>query len=263
MKIMSYNILHGGIDANGCRIDHIIEVINRENPDFVALQEAHHFDKNDGELLKKVSMETGLAHYVLSPGTPEKDQRRAHVASFSHYSLQEPYLFPDDGLTYAGLSVLIETPIGQLSICNIHLHAHSEDENIRSGDVRMREARAVLDYQSKYDKYIVLGDFNSLSRADTHGDLTAHEFTHYDLGHFDATDLFNTSLVDAVVHSNLSDRCTHPTIGVPHRISKTPIRIDYIYLTSTLTGYIRDTRVIKSPTAEQASDHYPLVLTLD
>jgi hypothetical protein len=43
---MTYNILHGGIDSNGSRIEYIIDIIKEEIPDFVAIQEAHKFDKN-------------------------------------------------------------------------------------------------------------------------------------------------------------------------------------------------------------------------
>jgi exodeoxyribonuclease-3 len=262
MKIMTYNILHGGIDSDGSRIEHIIDTIKKEKPDFVAIQEAHNFDKNENELLKRVSNETKLPYYALSHGALEDDLKRAHVVSLSRYPLQEEYLFPDSTFKHAALSVVIDSPLGKLSICNIHLHAHSGDERVRAGDERVREAEVVLSYQSKYSNHIILGDFNSLSRLDNHGDLSAHEFTWYDLARFEATDIFNMSHIDAVVHINVDDRSTHPTIGVTHRISKTPIRIDYVFLTPSLSTHIKNAKIIKTPTAEKASDHYPVVVTL-
>jgi exodeoxyribonuclease-3 len=255
MKIMTYNILHGGIDSDGSRIEHIIDTIKKEKPDFVAIQEAHNFDKNENELLKRVSNETKLPYYALSHGALEDDLKRAHVVSLSRYPLQEEYLFPDSTFKHAALSVVIDSPLGKLSICNIHLHAHSEDE-------RVSEAEMVLSYQAKHGQHIILGDFNSLSRLDNHGDLSAHEFTWYDLARFEATDIFNMSHIDAVVHINVDDRSTHPTIGVTHRISKTPIRIDYVFLTPSLSTHIKNAKIIKTPTAEKASDHYPVVVTL-
>ena len=255
MKIMTYNILKGGIDNKGSRIEYIIDVIKKANPDFVAIQEASNFDKNDNELLKRVSNETKLPHYALSQGTLYDDQRRDHVVSLSRYPLREEHLFPGSSFQCAALSVVIDCPLGELSLCNVHLHAHSEDK-------RLREAEAVLSYQSKYKKYIILGDFNALSRSDHYDDLSAREFTYYDLTRFEATDMLNMDLVDAVAHLNVKDRSTHPTIGVSHRISKSPIRIDYIFVTPSLSANIKNATVIKTQTAEKASDHYPVVVTL-
>jgi exodeoxyribonuclease-3 len=255
MKIMTYNILDGGIDSNGSRIEYIIDTIKKEKPDFVAIQEAHNFDKNEYELLKKVSKAVKLPYYALSQGALDDDKERSHVVSLSRYPLQEEYLFPNFTFQCAALSVVIDSPLGKLSICNIHLHAHSEDE-------RVSEAEMVLSYQAKHGKYIILGDFNSLSRSDTYGDLCAREFTFYDLTRFEVTDIFNVYHTDAVAHINVSDRSTHPTVGVTHRISKTPIRIDYVFLTPSLSTHIKNAQIIKTPTAEKASDHYPVVVTL-
>jgi len=255
MKIMTYNILEGGIDCNGSRIEYIIDIIKKEKPDFIAIQEASDFDINEFELLKRVSNETKLPYYALSHGTLEGDHKRYYVTSLSRYPLQEKYLFPDSTFQCVPLSVVVDSPLGKLSICNIHLHARSEDE-------RVRESKVILSYQSKYNKHIVLGDFNSLSRLDNYGDLSAYEFTHYDLTRYETTDLYNLNYTDAVAHLNLSDRSTHPTIEVTHKISKTSIRVDYVFLTPSLTTHIKDAKIIKTPTADKASDHYPIVVTL-
>jgi exodeoxyribonuclease-3 len=256
MKIMTYNIWQGGIDSNRSRIEYIIDIIKKEAPDFVAIQEVSNFNANENELLKRISNETKLPYYALSQGTSADDHKYYYVASLSRYSLQEEYLFPDFTFQCAPLSMVIDSPFGKLSICNIHLHARLEDE-------RVREAGVVLNYQSKYYKHIILGDFNSLSRLDNYDDLSTYEFTHYDLFRFEVMDLFNMSHIDAAAHLNVNDRRTHPTLGVGHKISKTPIRVDYVFLTPSLTTHIKDVRIIKTQTAEKASDHYPVVVTLN
>lgn len=152
---MTYNILEGGIDSSGSRIEYIVDIIKKEDPDFVAIQEASDFDINEYELLKRVSNETKLPYYALSQGTLASDQKIFHVASLSRYPLQEEYLFPGSTFQCAPLSVVVDSPLGKLSICNIHLHARSEDE-------RVREAEVILGYQSNYSKHIILGDFNSI-----------------------------------------------------------------------------------------------------
>jgi len=250
---MTFNILDGGIDNKRSRIEHIIDVIKGVNPDFVAIQEADNFDKNENELLKKVSNGTKLPHYALSQGTLRDDQRRRHAVCLSRYPLREKHTFLDFSV-HAALSVVIDSPFGELSLCNVHLHPFSEDE-------RLKQVGVVLSYQSKYKKHIVLGDFNAITRSDNHGDLTAEEFTHYDLTRFDVTDMIKRSYVDTIAYLNVDDRNTHPTSGVPHPISKTPIRIDYMFVTPSLSAHIKNATVIKTQTAEKASDHYPLVVT--
>lgn len=256
MKIMTYNILEGGIDNKGSRIEHIIDVIKKANPEFVAIQEANNLDKNENELLKKISNKTKLPYYALSRGTLYGEQKRYHVVCLSRYPLHEKYTFPDFSFQTAALSVIIDSPLGELSLCTVHLHANSED-------VRLKELAVIMDYQTKYEKSIILGNFNAIARSDQHGDLTAEEFTYYDLTRSDVTDMIKKSYVDTIAHLNVDGMETHPTSGIPHPISKIPIRIDYVFVTPSLSDNIKNATVIKTQTAEKASDHYLLVVTFN
>ncbi len=255
MKIMTSNILEGGIDKKGSRIEHIIAVINEVNPDFIALQEANNFDENDNELLKTVSNETNLPHYTLSPGAPNPDRKRYHVASLSRYPLREEHTFPESTFQSAALSVAIDSPLGEISLCNVHLHANSEAE-------RLKEIEVIIKYQSKHKNHIILGDFNAVSRSDDLPDLSIEESTRYDFPHFDVTDMLSEGYVDVVSHLDVSDNSTHPTVGVSHPICKSPIRIDYIFVNPSLVSNVNSGAVIKTETSEIASDHYPVVVTL-
>lgn len=255
MKIMTFNIASGGIDSNGSRTEHIIKVINDANPDFLAIQEADNFDENDFKLLKRISSEIYLPYFEFSQGELYEDSCRHHVVSFSKTPIKNMYTFPDSPFTHAGLTTTIDSPMGELTLCNVHLHSHSED-------VRLIEARVVLEHLSKFEKNIILGDCNTVSQSDHYENLSAEEFTHYDLNHFEVTDLLNNSHVDAACHLKKSDMRTHPTIGMGHPISKTPIRIDYVFVTKTLEKHLIDTSVIKTDISEIASDHYPITLTL-
>ena len=255
MKIMTNNILEGGVDNKGSRIEHIIDVIKEVNPDFVALQEANNFDKNDNELLKTVSSETNLPHYALSPGAPYQDQKSYHVASLSRYPLREEHTFPESSFQSAALSVAIDSPLGEISLCNVHLHDSSEAE-------RLKEISVITKYQSKHKNYIILGDLNAISRSDNHRNLSSEESARYDLTRFDVTDMLSRRYVDVVSHLNVSENCTHPTVGVSHPISKSSIRIDYIFVTQSLVSNIRSGAIIKTKTSDVASDHYPVVVTL-
>lgn len=255
MKIMTYNIASGGIDNNGSRIEHIIKIINDENPDFLAIQEAVNFEKNDFALLRRISSETNLPYFEFSEGQVYEDGNRYHVASLSKTPVKDLNTFPDTPFTHAGLVTTIDSPVGELTLCNIHLHSSSEDERLKGVD-------AILEYLSKFEKSIILGDHNALSRTDQYDDITTDEFTHYDLHRFEVTDLFNENFVDTACFLHKDDMRTHPTVGMGHPITKTPVRIDYIFVTEPLVSNLKDTTVIKTETADIASDHYPVTLTL-
>ena len=255
MRVLTNNILEGGVDTKGSRIEKIIDVIKEANPDFVALQEANNFDKNDNELLKTVSNETNLPHYALSPGALYKDQKRYHVASLSRYPLRQEHTFPESRFQSAALSVVIDSPLGEISLCNVHLHDSSEVE-------RLKEIEVIIKHQSKHKNHIILGDFNAISRSDDCHNLPSEESTRYNLTHFDVTDMLNRDYVDVVSHLNVSDNGTHPTVGVCHPISKNPIRIDYIFVNQSLVSNIKNGAIIKSKASDVASDHYPVVVTL-
>jgi len=255
MKVMTFNIWEGGVNDSGSRTGFIVDVIKEANPDFLALQEANHFDKDSNSLLKKISREISLPYYSLSEGTLRKNGMRFHVAILSRYPLREEHRFSDFAFDCAALSVVIDCPIGEISICNLHLHAFSEDK-------RLNELDVVLKYQSRYKNHMLLGDFNSLSRHDHYGNLSAEEFIYYDLNRFEATDMLSKNYVDAAAHLNVSDRRTHPT-GITRQISKSLIRIDYMFLTPSLAVHTKNSTVIKTPSSEKASDHYPVMLTLE
>ncbi len=252
---MTYNIASGGIDTNGSRIEHITKIINDENPDFLAIQEAVNFEKNDFALLKIISSETNLPYFEFSEGQVYEDGNRYHVASLSKSPVKDLNTFSDTPFTHAGLVTTVDSIAGKLTLCNIHLHSRSEDE-------RLKGANAILENLSKFEKIIILGDHNALSRIDQYDDTTTDEFTHYDLHRFEVTDLFNENFIDTARFLQKNDMRTHPTVGMGHPISKTPVRIDYIFVTEPLVVNLKDITVIKTETAEIASDHYPVTLTL-
>ena len=107
MRVMTFNILLGGIDENGSRIEFIKRTINDASPDFVALQEANHFEKDSNKLLKEVSQHTGLQYYALSPGSTLEDGKQYHVVSFSRYPFKEKHLFSGLQFQCAGLLQLL------------------------------------------------------------------------------------------------------------------------------------------------------------
>lgn len=256
MKIMTYNVLDGGFDIkNGSRLDKIINVIKNENPDFLALQETDNFEKNGSEILKRFSEELFLPYYSYASGEAVPGGGRYHVASLSRCPIIDSHTFSGNIFGGAALSTLVETALGEISFCNIHLNAYSEDH-------RMDELTVVLEYQSKFEKQIILGDHNALSESDDYGDMSTYEFTHCDLHRSKVIKALEKSYIDTSFYLKTNEMRTHPTEGVEDPISKTQVRIDYIFTKKTLIDYVKKVEVIKTKSTEIASDHYPVTATL-
>ena len=256
---MTFNILLGGIDEHGSRIDIITEVIKEASPDFLALQEAHNFEKDNDQLLKQVSQHSGLQYYALSPGRTLEDGKQYHVASFSRYPFKEEYLFSGPQFQCAALFTIIDSPLGELSICNILLQYPVKNfpEEAGSEDRRLKELEIILGHISRYKNLILLGDFNSISRDDNY-DLETLEYE----PRFDVTSKLARDYVDVASYLKLDDRITYPTPVNKNPSYTMPLRVDYIFISPPLASRIKDATVIKTPISDQASDHYPFMVDI-
>jgi len=254
MKIMTYNILDGGIDSNGSRIEKILEVIKQEAPDFLALQETNNFEKNDNKLLKRLSEELDLPYYGNSISEAVSGGNPYHVASLSSYPFLKCYIFPAVLFGGAAISTLINAPFGDISVCNIHL-------NSRSKNHRLRELAAILEYQRQFGKQIILGDHNDLSMTDQY-DLPKEVATYYDSPHFEVMDILSKSYIDTAFYTHSSDMRTFPTKGVNPE-NEVPVRIDYISVTRPLVNHVRKVEVVRTPSSDVASDHYPVTAVME
>ena len=253
MRVMTFNILRGGIDEYGSRIESIKKVISDASPDFVALQEANNFDYANDKLLKEVSQDIGLQFYALSHGS-DLDGEHFNVASFSRYPFKEKHLFSCPPFQCAGLFTVIDSPLGELAICNIQLGmetGHSEDN-------RLEEIEVVLKHVAGYENQILLGDFNSISHDDNY-DLETLQLE----PRFDVTNRLKRDYVDIASYVELDNKITHPTASNKHPDYTNPIRIDYIFVTPSLASCVKDATVIKTRSSEQASDHYPMIAIIE
>ena len=142
---------------------------------------------------------------------------------------------------------LIDTPLGEVAICNLHLHSTSEDE-------RLKELDAILNHVSEHEHRILLGDFNSLSSDDNY-DVESLEVE----ARFDLTATLRQDYVDIASRLGLDDRSTSPTPTNHNPDISMPIRIDYIFVTRSLAASFINATVIKTQISDQASDHYPFV----
>jgi endonuclease/exonuclease/phosphatase family metal-dependent hydrolase len=109
-----------------------------------------------------------------------------------------------------------------------------------------------------YENQILLGDLNSISLDDDYELETLQVEPR-----FDVTNMLNQDYVDIASYLELDDKITHPTASNKHPDYTMPIRIDYIFVTPSLAPRVKDLAVIKTETSEQASDHYPMIATIE
>ncbi len=248
MRLMSYNILRGGAAFFGGtgRLNSILELIRTCAPDILALQEANGFE--DPALVQMVSRTLSLPHAALATGALYSDGDRYHVAVFSRYPISDVYRFPSCRFQSAAMSMRLETPLGRILLWNLHLHATSE---IR----RLAELNCVLEHLDPAEDHLLVGDLNALSRRDAYPDPDGE----FDL-RFDVTDRLNHVLVDLGAPAPGATAWTHPSRLPADHHHKIARRIDYAFAASGLAGQVIATKVIRSPLAHRASDHFPLVV---
>jgi endonuclease/exonuclease/phosphatase family metal-dependent hydrolase len=244
-KLLSYNVRHGGAG----RERPIAAAVREADPDLVVLQEA-----SDPRVVERLSAETGLAHWAAHRGRSVAYMSRARVArhewhrprgSRRHFMVIEP-----EGLGF--------------TVFGIHLSAvHSFWTEQR----RMRELRSLLAWVGARAAsfHVMAGDFNTLAPGEL---LDAQKLpprlralvwlSGGRVRYQTIQILLAAGYVDAYRHLHADVRgYTFPTWD-PH------VRLDYAFLPRGHEGRLRDCRVLTdSPMFKEASDHFPLLLSLE
>jgi exodeoxyribonuclease-3 len=254
MKLMTYNILDGG----GERLPDIIEIIKKESPDYLTINEANTFAKDKNKILKEVSVQTHLPYCDIAL-SGEYDY---HVAAFSKYPFKDVQKLTP--LARACLVTLVETEFGLFSIASLHLNPYSEDE-------RHPEIDRIIDFQKQYPNRILMGDMNSLSGHDEYDPKIIQSFNEGQRkklapgGHFrfDAIDkIMTVGYFDTALKLSKNKENTVVPIGSNDKWANWPMRLDYIFISTPLLKYLHRYEVIKNDSTEKASDHYPVVVEL-
>jgi exodeoxyribonuclease III len=253
MKIMTYNIL--GHDTE--KVLSVIEVAKLIEPDFLAIQEANSFLEKDSYYLKLFSELLNLPYYDLS-----SSEDNYHVASFSSYPFKEVEKLPM--FRNACLKTLVELPFGETLIFNTHLTPFSE------GD-QLKELAILLGKRILNTPTIILGDLNSLSPDDNYNPEIIKNFNESQIYKFTSDGILEYRVInelkmlgftDAALKIGVNSQNTVPTSSnkdVAHGI----MRLDYIFMSEELVGYLKGVEVIKNEVTEKASDHYPVIAELD
>jgi exodeoxyribonuclease-3 len=244
LRLLSYNIRHGGIGREGA----IADVISACHPDVVLLQEAVH-----PPTVERLAQRAGMPVNGARAGASVAFLSRQPVRSFA---------WTRPRWAHRAFLELVLEPAG-LRIFGVHLSAvHSNVTERR----RVHELRALLTHvRDRADgAHVLTGDFNTLAsgesldlrrlplrlRAVTW--LTGRRIrwkTVHDLEQAGYTDVFRQ------LHP-LDGGYTFPTWD-PH------LRLDYAFVPSAADGVARSCEVIATATAALASDHFPLLTELE
>jgi len=251
MRVLTYNIFCGGDDRqmDENRRPKILTILKIARPDILALQEANGFD--DPSVLQYFSDQLSLPYFALSKGALYEDAEHYNVVLLSRYRLSDIHHFDECSLQSAALSAIIDTPVGPLSFCVVHLHAFDERK-------RLEELSCLLAHQKKYRDQVLLGDFNAISRAAQHP-LDTREF---ELSYM-VTDMLSDAYVDVCAQETEARQPTFPTELKTGENKTEPRRIDYIFTSKDFRLTVTNKQTLNSTDARTASDHFPLMVDFE
>lgn len=255
-KILSYNVLYG-FQNDSVIQNEFIQWVKEFDPDIVAYQEMNDFTQKS---LENFAMQYGHPYAIMSKteGFP--------VALSSKYPIVDVQKVLDN-MWHAYLYANIKG----IHVFVIHFSPFSYKK--RQSEVKEILARAAL--IPKTEKIVVMGDFNSLSPYDSiyysTTDLNAlkkreklqNHIRNLNDGNFDF------SVVSSMLESGYIDINKKFNPGFIHSVPTKKYgengfkRIDFIFGNSTISKFVKSSKIIYDSVTDSISDHYPILTTFD
>lgn len=261
---MSWNIRTGGRDRGGPdRLDQVLQVVNEQAPDVLALQELRDFDR--GGLMAEVAGRVGMTPHLARScfGQPVAVLVRPPWRVIDAGTLRRPF-------HHAAARVVVATSAGPFTVLGTHLHPYSGGRRRLEVDWLVAATR-----RAEGPLTLVTGDLNSLDPTVDHTAQLAGMPALYRRRHLRrAGDAVDTRAIARLLGAGLVDLWPSFNVGAPEADGLTVptrlggaefagMRLDYLLGTPALAERVRDCRVIRGGMADIASDHYPLLMDLD
>ncbi|MDG4824012.1 endonuclease/exonuclease/phosphatase family protein [Asanoa sp. WMMD1127] len=264
---MTYNIKTGGYDGSrGARLDDIAEVIASARPDIVALQELR--GESGPWLAERLGMRMVRARSFW--GQPVAILTDPEWTVLSAGSVARPF-------HHAAARAEVATLGGPLTVISAHLNPHW-------GWRRLAEARWLVNAVGRARLALVMGDLNTLDPWTDHQERLRALPPPYRVRHLrrrpfgrppsdrdvGALARVDTRAIAALDAAGLID--VFRTVGEgPAETAPTALggaefsgmRLDYMFATQGLRDHLRSCRVLRTPAADRASDHYALLAEID
>ncbi len=224
------------------------------------MQEAKGFDGNAGRLLFDLEAKIGMRDFLVT--APRTGQ---NTAIFIRPSLT-PVAFEVDGANFHhALAVLTVTFPGSAkpaTFVSAHLCPNGPV-------VRLREAAYLAVMASPDDLSLLAGDFNSASPHDPDPEgfdaLPPHHRARYLADDLRTADRSVLAQLEAAgwVDTGATFGDQTPTVPTAGFVASefAIMRCDYIMTSKAMAGLAASYEVIRNPTTDAASDHYPVVAT--
>jgi exodeoxyribonuclease III len=258
MRLMTYNILTGGIDDDGSsRLEGVAEVVQRVQPDILVLNECNELEREGRQSSFWLERALGMRLVMAFANTSY------HVAiglrTTGPAQLAQVHALRR-GFHHAALVAKIGWGTRELTLIGTHLCPFMSE-------VRLKEAAILARYARRDDLVLLAGDLNSVSPHDVqHQDLSRWSEKRRERNLIPGTETIDARVLENFEHAGFVDvfhqqhpegfQRTVPTDRVePDSI---PQRIDYILASPPLASAVTRTEIVRGGAAEWASDHYAL-----
>jgi exodeoxyribonuclease-3 len=253
MRLMTYNVLTGGLDAGrDTRLGAICETIRCVAPDILVLNECNEFERDGYRTLYRVEAELGMR------GVLARADSGFHVALFIRRGRLLETRCLDREVHHAVLAAALEIDGAVLRVIGAHLDPFG-------GDARLLEVQHLIRFLRE-DLVFVLGDLNALSPHDVgtyrpERWLPRRRARHW-LTEGDRLDTRAIALLEA---AELVDVFRARGVAEPTALTRLgadspdyQVRIDYVFASPAAAARVTHAERVSSAHAETASDHYPL-----
>ncbi|MFI5928201.1 endonuclease/exonuclease/phosphatase family protein [Micromonospora sp. NPDC051543] len=264
LRVMTWNIRTGGRDRGGSdRLDRVVQVVDQQAPDVLALQELRGFDRSG--LMDTIADRVGMTPHLARScfGQPVAVLVRPPYRVLAAGPLRRPF-------HHAAARVVVSTPAGPLTVVGTHLYPYSGGRRRMEVDWLVAALR-----RAPGPMTLLAGDLNSLDPTVDHTARLDGLPALYQRRHLrrrgGAVDtravarLLAADLVDLWPSAN-DDAPEAAGLTVPTRFGGAEfagMRLDYLLGSRAVAERVRDCRVIRDATTDTASDHYPLLATID
>lgn len=163
LRVMTYNIHHGADAADRMNLDRIAEVIRREDPDIVLLQEVDRGVERSGrrDLLRELATLTGLEHAAFGKNIDHQGGDYGN-GILSRYPIRREVNTWLDRVTPGErrgvLQTLIDVRGRQVAVLSTHLDASNAAERLLSTGQLVEK---ILPLYAEYP-LVIGGDFNEV-----------------------------------------------------------------------------------------------------
>ena len=243
IRLLSYNIKRGGTG----REDALLSVIRPCAPDIVVLQEA-----TDPAVIERLAQEAALPHWAAMPRLSLGFMSRLPIA---HHAWHRPRLSRHAFLEIvpAGLAV---------RVFGVHLSAVFAAWTERRRMMELRSLlRAIKEHQDGF--HALVGDFNTVAPGELLDFKALPQKVRATVWLSGGEIRWRT--IQIVRDAGYQDafRILHPDdAGLTLPTTNPQVRLDYLFVPSAHLQRVASCEVVRSPAAQQASDHFPLLSEL-